>query len=302
MAQHDLFGEVHQTACEKLLSSVAYPFTVMERKEDFPGCRSIRTRGESDFHRYTDSEVDEMFRTCVPNIAERQDATDNSIDDDLLAFGGSIIQQAKLILDAVDKDGYEGPSREQLETIINGGVEALGGNLRAVLGDFGIYAWNPLLKVTLKSQPTLRLASPRIDLNGVRIEVLAKGELWVKYPWWNCHKWCLKWVKVIKCDRIGSVTVSPDIAADAHADVSSRGTRVYAKAQFDRLRLDYPILREIPLEGIANSVLGKKEMEVYDASKLVASVPVLNSRFNVDSIALPASTESIGVGVNIKQV
>lgn len=302
MAANDLFAEVNQSACEKLLSSVSYPFVVMERKEDFPGCRSIRTWRESEYYRYTDDEVDEMFRACVQNVRDRGTSTENTIDDDLLAFGGAIIQQAKLILDAVDRDGYEGPTRQQLETIVDGGVEALGGNLRSVLGDFGIYAWNPHLKVTLKSKPTLRLASPRIDLDGVRLEVLAKGELWVKYPWWNCHKWCLKWVKVIKCDRIGSITVSPDIAADAHADLSSRGTRVYAKAQFDRLRLDYPILKEIPLEGLANSVLGKREMEIYDASKLVASVPVLNSSFGVDSITLPPSTDSIGVGVDIKQV
>lgn len=303
MGANDLFAEVSQSVCDKLLSSAGYPLVLMERKEDFPGCRSVLTRLEKDFYRYSVDEVDEMFRACVPAILNRTD-DENSIHDDIFAFGGSIIQQAKLILDAHDGDPerYEGPERADLKTIIDGGIENLGTNLRSLVGDFDVYAWNPHLKVTLKTQPKLRLASPRIDLDGVRVEILAKGELWVKYPWWNCHKWCIKWKKVVKCDRIGSITVSPDIAADAHAEIFSRGPRVYASAQFDRLRLDYPILKEIPLEGIANAILGKKEMEVYDASQLVASVPVLKSEFGVDSINLPTSPDSIGVGVTVKQL
>jgi hypothetical protein len=298
----DLYAEVGQSAADKLLSSVSYPFVVMERRENFPGCKRLARALEDEVYQFTDEQVDEMFRECVQIVSNRKGQGENTIHDDLLSFGGAVIQQAKRVLEAQSQEGYDGPSRKELETIVNGGVESLGENLRAIFSDFGLYAWNPHLRVTLKTRPKLKLQSPRIDLDGVKIEVLATGELWVKYPWWNCHKWCLKWVKVIKCDRIGSITVSPDIAADAHADIAARGARVYVKAAFDRLRLDYPILREIPLEGLANKVLGNKEIVVYDATALVASVPVLGSRFAVDAITLPANSTGVGIGVDIKQI
>jgi hypothetical protein len=134
------------------------------------------------------------------------------------------------------------------------------------------------------------------------VNVTAGAELWAKYPWWNCHNWCFKWEKVIKCDRIASITVSIDLAADAHADVNATGPLVAIQAAFDRLRLDYPILDKIPLEGIANAALANQLVYVFDASKLVASVPVLGSKFKVDSVSLPPSRDSIPVGVNIKQI
>jgi hypothetical protein len=150
-------------------------------------------------------------------------------------------------------------------------------------------------------RPQINLRSPRIDLKGIRVEVKATGELWAKYPWWNCYKWCTKWKKVIKCDRVGSLTVAPEIAAEAHASVEARGTEVIVRGEFDRLRLAYPILDKIPLEGIANGALRDKLIFVYDAAKLVFAVPVLGSRFRVESINLPALDPGIGVGVVVRQ-
>ena len=108
--------------------------------------------------------------------------------------------------------------------------------------------------------------------------------------------------KVHKCKRIARVTVEPDIAAEAHATLLAKEARVLAFAKFDRLRIDEPILRKIPLEGFANRGLGDKPVYVYDASKLVATVPVLGSKFTVDKIILPPSADSIGVGVIIRKV
>ena len=99
-----------------------------------------------------------------------------------------------------------------------------------------------------------------------------------------------------------AITVSLDVAAEAHADVSARGPLVAVQAAFDRLRLDYPILDKIPLERIANAALANQLAYVFDASQLVASVPVLGSKFKVDSVSLPSSSNSISVGVNIKQI
>jgi hypothetical protein len=224
------------------------------------------------------------------------------LEDQLFSFGGSIIQQAKTVLNAADDPKYEGPPRSDLELVINGGIEKLGPSLRKIMGDWGLYAWCPHLKITLKRRPSFNLRSPRIDLNGIRVNIVATGELYAKYPWWNCYKWCTKWDKVIKCDRIGSVTISVDIAIEAHAILSTQGSSVFATAEFDKLRLDYPILRLLPLEDLVNPVLKHKKLKIYDASKLVSTIPLLGSRFRIKTIALPPVNPGVQIDVTIEQV
>jgi hypothetical protein len=261
------------------------------------------TSSDTAFYRYKDKEADALLADCVKMVRTRGNGdTSVSVEDQLYAFAGSIIQQAKLVRDACDKPDYEGPGKAELDTIIDGGIENLGVGLRGIMSDWGIYAWCPRFRVTVKSQPTLKLASPRIDLDGVRLEIRATGELYAKYPWWNCYKWCLKWEKVHKCDRIASVTVAPDIAIDAHADLSVDGLTITATGIFDKLRLDFPILRDLPLEGLANSLLAARSMTIYDASKLIATVPVVQSRFVIEAIDLPASPDGIEVGVTLRAV
>jgi len=224
---------------------------------------------------------------------------DQPVADQIYAFGGSILEQAKKALDvATTSSDYEGPDKKKLQEVVNGGIEGL----VDTLGDFGIYAWNPFLRVTIKKKPRVSLRSPRIDLNGISIEVAATGELWSKYPWWNCYKWCTKWEKVHKCDRIASLTVSPDIAAEAHATIEAAAARVLVRGEFDKLRLDYDILNKIPLEGVANKALKGKPLFVYDASQLIATVPILQSRFGIEKIVLPPNPGGIGVGVVLRQI
>ncbi|MER9340468.1 hypothetical protein NKI41_06705 [Mesorhizobium sp. M0601] len=291
----DLEAKVYQSACDKLLGSVAYPFTVVERRQDFPGCSSMAIAEVGEFYEYSKAELGEMFESSI-----RGDKKDSELNDKIYSFAGSIIEQAKKVLDAADRAGreYVGPDKKELQAVVDGGIE----NLIHTLGDWGAYAWCPYLRVRLDNKPNLRLASPRIDLTGVVVNVKATGELWVKYPWWNCYKFCFNWKKVIKCDRVASVTVSVGLKAQAHADLAASGTRILAHGVFDKLRLNYKILDKIPLEGIANEVLAKKLLAVYDASQLVETVPLLHSRFAIASIALPASADGIGIGATIKQI
>lgn len=297
----DLYGEVNQTACDKLLASVKYPLVLFDRQESFPKTFGGADIEEGGFYQFSAEETDELFRAAVNEAGTRSDAT---VHDQVFAFGGTILQQAKVMLDAqaAKPDEFEGPTKEELERIINGGIENLGTTMRGFLGDWGIYAWCPHLRATVKSKPSVKLKSPRVDLDGLKIEILATGELWAKYPWWNCYKWCLKWKKVIKFDRIASITVTPDIAIDAHATISARNAQVFAEAKFDKLRLAYDILDKIPLEGLANRAMAGKELAIYDGSQLIATVPLLKSRFTLDKINLPPKPDAIGVGVIVRQL
>lgn len=296
---YDLYAEVNQTSFDKLLASTSYPLTVIDKREGFPGCANMAALDDGGFYKFTADEVAELFNDCV-TLAGR-DVT-ASMHDQVFAFGGTILQQAKVMLDASSDGQYEGPTPADLKTIIDGGIENLGSSLRGYLGDWGVYAWCPSLRVRLKQQPKIGLQSPRIDLSGVVIDAMATGELWAKFPWWNCYKYCLKWRKVTKCERIASVTASLEVKAEAHAMLSVRGVQVFAEGKFDKLRLAYEILDKIPLEGLANRGLQGKEVLVYDGSQLIATVPVLRSNFVIDSIDLPAKPDSIAVGVNIRKI
>lgn len=301
---YDLYGEICQSSANKVLGSVSYPFTAFEHRENFPGCTTIAAQKEGAFYTYTASEAKKMLADCVKYVktasSGKRVPPNSSINFDLYSAAGSLVEQAKKALDVANESpkDYEGPSKKRLQAIVDGGIEGLW----ETLGDFEFYAWCPYLRVIVKQRPQLKLASPRIDLTGVLVEVTATGELWWKHPWFNCYRWCTKWDKVIKCDKIGSITVSPDLRAEAHANVEADGTRVKVRAEFDRLRLAYKILEKIPLEGIANRKLRDKLIYVYDAAQLVATIPVLQSKFAVSSIALPSISNGIGVEVTIRQV
>ncbi len=293
-ASTDLSAKVYQSACDKLIGSVSYPFVVAERHQDFPGCSNMERLLDRGGYKYSSGEIEKFFKNSI-KPGQRMNL---ELNDRVFSFGGSIIEQAKRALDASTSKDYTGPSRSELQSVVDGGIE----NLVTTFGDFDAYAWCPHLRVTLTTRPSIKLSSPRIDLNGIKINVEATGELWVKYPWPNCYKWCTQWKKVIKCDRIASVTVSVDLKAEAHANVMAKGTEIIARGEFDRLRLDYDILDKIALEGIANRALGDRLLAVYDASQLVATVPLLKSRFAIGSVSLPASADGIGVEISVKQI
>lgn len=301
--KYDLYAEVTQSASDKVVSSVSYPFTVFEQKQPFPGCTKLAaSMADAPFYALTKKEMEELLAESVRIVTDRKKASEVTVYDEVFAFGGSIIQQAKHVLDAANTLGkdYESPEPKELKRIVDEGIQGLVGTLG---GDWGLYAWCPYLRVTVQKQPHIGLTSPRIDLSGIEVEVTATGELWAKYPWPDCYKWCIKWVGVIKCERIASLPpVSPKLKAEAHADLRASGASVIAQGRFDKLRLDYPILDKIPLEGIANRALADKLVFVYDASKLVATVPLLQSHFTVDSLTLPPSEDGINVGITLRQV
>jgi hypothetical protein len=298
MAQRDLYAELDQSACDKVLGSVKYPFAVVDQNQPFPGCSRAASPSPA-FYAYHPEEIRKLLKDAVDFIRAEKGHTELTLHDQIYSFGGSILEQTKKVLDALTNGGdrYSGPSKVDLEHILDKGIEGL----VDTLGDFGFYAWCPHLKVSLRTEPRLLLSSPRIDVKGLRVEAEATGELWAKYPWWNCYKWCLKWEKVIKCERIASVSPRLDVAADAHANFQVNGVEVVCRAEFDRLRLDYPILDKIPLEAVANLFLKNKTIPVYDASKLVQTIPIFGSKFGVDCIELPPLSEALGVAVVVKQ-
>ena len=297
-SSYDLYAEVQQTICDKFLGSVKYPFKVLEQRQEFPKDQKTPTASNG-LYKLSKEEISTLLKNSL-NIVKGKKSSNSSIHSQVFSFAGSVIQQAKNVIDAAKsaEDKYQGPDIKEMQKIVDDGIEGLVNTL----GDFDIYFWCSYLSVKINKQPKLSLASPVITLNDIKIEVTATGEIWAKYPWLNCYKWCTQWEKIHKFDRIASLTVSPELKVKAHADLSLSGTILKATATIDELRLNYDILDKIPLEGIANTQLGDSPIFVFDASKLLSTVPLLESKFIISSIILPPSSTSIGIGILFKQL
>jgi hypothetical protein len=301
---HDLYAEVKQSASDEIVESASYPLTVLEKRQAFPGCTKLAatmaTEEDAPFYKLTKAEMRDYLKEAVEDVSKSQASNDVSVAGEIYSFCGEIIQQAQHIIEVASsaKSDYEGPDVKDLQRIVESGIEGL----VDTLGDWGMYAWCPYLRVIVEKKPNIRLASPRIDLNGIDIKVTATGELWAKYPWWNCSRLCTKWNKVNKCERIASITVSPKMKAEAYADLCAEAAKVIATGKFDKLRLNCKILDKIPLERIANNSLKDKLLYAFDAGKFVATVPLLESMFSVNKITLPPSTDGLNVGIELKQI
>lgn len=297
-SSYDLYAEVQQSVCDKLLGSVKYPFKVLEQRQDFPKDEKLPSTAMG-LYKLSKEEISALLKESLRKIKGSK-GSNSSIHSQVFSFAGSVIQQAKSVIDAAKSAGdkYQGPDVKEMQKIVDDGIEGLVNTL----GDFDIYFWCSYLAVKLNKQPKLLLASPVITLDDIKVEVTATGEIWAKYPWWNCHQWCTQWEKIHKFDKIASLTVSPELKAKAHANLSLNGTMLNATATVDELRLNYEILDKIPLEGIANDQLGNSPIFVFDASKLVSTVPLLETKFVISSLLLPSSSTSIGIGVVLKQL
>lgn len=296
---HDFSASIQQQAVDKLLDSTHYPLVAVDKREDFPGCDKVAAELGQIVYKYSKVESKALLKEAVSAIKSDK-LSANSLSSALYSEAAAIIEQCKRASIAAKEAGkeYEGPDPKEYDAVVNGGVVGL----IDTLSDVEFYAVCTRLKVTIRKRPQIKLSSPRIDLSGIKLEILATGELWAKYKWPNCYRWCTKWEWVKKCKSVASITVSPEIRAKAHCTLSTQGARVLAKAKFDELRLDYHILDKIPLEGLANSALDGKPVVIYDASKLIAAVPVFQSSFGIKSISLPSDPSGLTVAVEIAEI
>lgn len=194
---------------------------------------------------------------------------------------------------------FNGPSAAVLQKVLDGGVKGL----PAVFKGIQFVAHLAWLRVAIADAPTVGLNSPNVGLTGVNALVSATGELWWYHPTFHCSFLCFNWSETWSWDKLASVTVrNVQIAADAHVALSTKQALVVAQGVFDKLRLNYPILDQIPLEGVANNLLGPKLVAVYDAGKYVAAVPILGSKFAVNAVEIPPAKGSLIIDIQIKQV
>lgn len=322
---YDLESTIAQSAADKLVNSVKYPFTVFERKSpyearsdgEFEGpapddelayafddaqhsellklVSSLPARRYSRASRTQRTELAEETRRALDEIA----ANARECGEALAAYGNTT---------GTDKPDWDGPSRKELDDLL-AVVEAETldlGQLRKVLGDWGISPVITWIRIDLREAPVFKLGGSSVSL-GIKIATDGTGEVWAKHPWFKCiKKWngiCYRWKKIVKHTLLIRVTLRGiKVRAKAKAEFSTRGAKVVVRGRFDELRIDHKYLDQIPIEKIANKALDDKPIEVFDAATLIATVPVLKSRFTIDKIGLPNTPGQISVQVTLRQV
>jgi hypothetical protein len=322
---HDLQTTINQSTADKFVNSVKYPFTVFERKSPYEGVDLAATTSlsldDEILQKFDDALhielLDEVNRLPANGYSQtsRFERSNLSIEtrqslDEIATNTRDCL--AALAAHAAESDSskpnWDGPTQQELETILDA-VEAETldlASLRIALGDWDITALIAWIRVDVRQVPTFLLGGQTISL-GIKVASDGTGEVWLKHPWLKCvKKWrgiCYSWKKIVKHTLLLRVTLRGiKVRAKAKAELSTQNASVLVRGKFDELRIDHRYLDQIPIEKIANVAMSNKPISIFDASRLIATIPVLNSQFAVDSIAIPTVPNEISVQVTLKQL
>lgn len=322
---YDLESSVTQSAADKVVRSVSYPFTVFEERKPYEGLAESPAGSDEAVWEFDAAAYDAVVQDAVGQWSgtfthSRTQPDAESLGGEMLALINSLSTNAAECMSSLDEverynqDNpsepltWDGPDRAELQEIIDLASEAglTVANLNKVLGDWGIKAVVTWIKVSLGVAPTFTLAGDSFALSLPKIVVDGTGEVWAKHPWLKCikKKWgiCYKWKKVVKHTRLLRVTLRGlKFKVGARATILTEGALVKARGHFDTLRIDHRYLDRIPLEKLANRKLQDRTVVVFDARELVATIPTLKSKFKVDSIHVPPTPGKVSVEVTVTQ-
>jgi len=279
----DLYASVKQSAVDKVVHDAQYPITLVDQWWPFTGdikSTSDRLISGSESARYL-SRAKTMDCAAQPKTLECGILKAYTDRDMVVA---SIRQARDQTLKSNSQ--WTGPDENTLKAI------------ETQLLDFKAHLAH--LKINLLTAPNIAISGLATSVKGVSIDVDAIGELWVNHPAWNCTNYCHLGPVVLCCgghidnvwDKVLEVDVSDvKIAADGTVSFSVNGTQVYGTPSLQSLVLNYPILKDINLAPIANSVLNGENFLIIDTSKIVAAIPYVNNKYTISGVTLSGNGE-----------
>ncbi|AXC09701.1 hypothetical protein ACPOL_0318 [Acidisarcina polymorpha] len=156
------------------------------------------------------------------------------------------------------------------------------------------------LRIDVRNAPLIKLSGISTAVKNVSLSVDAAAQVWIKYPHWVCTRdcnfgglgFCCEGHFEDRWDLLQQTTIGDFyMGADGHVNLEVRGQVVYGLASFDKLFIDYPILREINLAAYVIQFFKIDPFQIVDARSLVAVIPYANTRYQISSIALKGKGE-----------
>jgi hypothetical protein len=307
LASKDLNAAINQSTANKLLNSTVFPLLIVNTTNPPPGVLITTESVNEDEIILSKEAVANLLKEIMKAVDPKSTRTpggDVKVYSEALSNLSQTIESAKAFLRAkkeaestVPPTPFEGPDPAYVQSILDNGIEGLA-NIQGI--EFKVICSK--LQVIADNKPTLTLNGPNISVSNSKITTNATAELWWYHPTLHCSRFCTNWSITWGWDRIASASASVRVDFDGYASVIVNGKVLFASLHINKLRLDYPILREIPLEGIANRVLANKQIPIFDAGNFIASIPIINSRFVIDGIYIPVVAGGIEIDIEIKQI
>jgi hypothetical protein len=251
-------AELHQELVSKILDDAKYPVTIIDHRYDFEGI--LREATDDSLAPWTQSDLDKLVAWA------KNEGKDDDAAADLLSNLSAIRQEAETTLQQIEKARPDDPdpmrSREaELRDAAAGRFKFIKVHL----------AW---IRVELASKPSIELSVPQTRISDANTRVGATGEVWVKL----LGKW----------RRIASLTVrGVKVAVGGGLNWSVDGIDAVFHIELTRLRLDYPILRELPIERLVSGDLRKDKHVVLEGEVLKATIPYVDNNYVLDKLSLP---------------
>lgn len=322
----ELKATINQSMADKIVKSVNYPFTVFEHRKPFEGF-SFTNEIESDDEINIESEQFlKDIKVVLNGTFENYEDKEQELDDLAVNFSTEIrglrenFEECLVAYNKIEewntqnpdqKHTWDGPTKDFLESIIKD-IKAYESNslqdYKSLSKLIEIKAQITWIRVILGKEPNFLLNGQRFDVSLPSILPSGTAEVWAKYKWLKCTKYveifgrkiCVGWKWTTKLTKLLSITLKDiKFKVKAHAIVKPKGAIVNVYGAFDELRLDYRFIDRIPLEKLANKILGDKPLTVFDASVFVKTIPVLNSSFRVSKIEIPNEANKIAIDITV---
>ncbi|HEY1870149.1 MAG TPA: hypothetical protein VGG71_03780 [Chitinophagaceae bacterium] len=305
----DLLASISQSAVDKLLNSAAFPLVLVNTTNPPPGIVITTENADSDEIILTPEAVAKLLHEISSSVNHTrtripEPRSDSMFYSEAISNLSETIESAKSYLTARTSAGntkpptpFEGPDPAYAQSILDGGIEGLA-SIKGI--EFKLICSK--LQVIADNKPNLTVNGPIVSITNSKITTNATAELWWYHPTFHCSAFCTHWSVTWSWDRVASVSASLRVDLDGYVTVVVNGKILYASLHINKLRLDYPLLRDIPLEGIANRVLATKQIPIFDAGNFIASIPIINSRFSIDAIDIPSISGGLEIDIAIKQI
>ncbi len=313
----DLLASVSQSAVDKVLDSATYPLVVFTYRNDdvprsfAPARRDAAARSVSREVSATlsDDAVNRLLsaaakvrgrgsepKRAAPASARGEDAerawAEENLSRSVAAGTDALLAQARALLSTSDDSEPARQIKAKIDEFARSGIANMVGSrgfrFRAILRTFTL---------AVAERPTLALVAKEIAVGNLETLASFGAELYWYHPVpgfdfpWN---WPWKW------DVLASAGLN-DVRFDAAAKVSFAVdyTRVDAVATCERLRLDYAIIREIPLEGLVNGYLTAHPVPAFDAGPMLVTLPLLGKTFRIAEADLQVANGRMTVPIRI---